>query len=139
MPVDASLCHRLLDEYAPAIARALALDDYDLQLRVESVSEGRKATGSMNDDYLWIRVVIDPNQHDDEEDVLDSIRHELVHGLHESWTTYSLTMQAAVGDAWPAGLDDQQYRLAAERFTRRMERLLDRHGLSPRTLSGLDA
>lgn len=138
MPVDASLCRRLLDEHAPRIAQALALDDYTLQLRVETVPDGRKAQGTMNDDYMWIRVIIDPMQHDDEADVLDSIRHELVHGLHESWTTYSLTMQAALGDDWPSGLDDQQYRLAAERFVRRLERLLDRHGLTAQRLSSED-
>jgi len=46
MPVDASLCHRLLDEYAPAIARALALDPAHPKAR-RDIEKARRLKGKI--------------------------------------------------------------------------------------------
>ena len=132
--MDASVARAIMDAEAMPMARALGIGDFDLRLAVVTVEAGKRALCSTHTGYQWVRVELDPAQHGDEAALRETLRHELLHGTHAPWTHYSATMEAALGEAWPDGLDDEAYAHAAEQHVRRLEKMLDAIGLTPERL-----
>lgn len=116
---------------------------WDLQVNMWSVnisycrSEGRlagaKATCTRKMEYMIATITIDPNMAHDEEDVLRSLRHELLHLVLAPFDLYMQTMfQAVTGDAALERIESKQWDHAVESAVVSLERMLD-HGLQWRS------
>lgn len=148
MPMDRSKVEAIVQEHGPNIANALGLGRWSyvwtigpINTPVVSTGESSPACCQTDPTYERHRIWIDPENHDDEDDVLESIRHEILHVFDSPFVLYRRTAREAIGgsnhDAWDS-LEDIDLH-AREQLVLSLERMLDAWGLTPRALSKLGA
>lgn len=103
---------------------ALGLSDWTVTVTYER-DEDRMGSCSTMTSYQKATINIDPSHHDDEDEVLDTLRHELLHIVHDEFTILRTEE------------NDRLHSHAAERTVLRMERMLDRLGFTPRKLGSV--
>jgi hypothetical protein len=82
-------------------------------------------------DYLHATISLDPERHGDDGQVLDSLRHELLHLLLAPFDLYAdLTTQFFVHDPAARRVEQRAFRNAVETAVGNLERMLD-HGHKP--------
>ena len=131
MPMDLSAVRALCDAAAPCMMDALALKSPRLYLRYEKLPDGTAGHVRLDVPYDRLHITIDPLEADDEAEVLDSLRHEMLH-WHLSEYELAGRMRREDDDAWV----DEAWRHATERTVARLERMLDGLGWTPEALAG---
>lgn len=79
--MDTSLAQAVVETNIQQMIVDLGVQDWNLRIAYERLDEKDAAQVSMLTDYKKATIVIDPDKHDDPEEVLRSLRHELLH-LH---------------------------------------------------------
>lgn len=114
----------------------MQLNDWDIAVEYGNASVGLReregggyaACVSMQPEYEKALITLDPDYHHSEKDVLESLRHELIHLLHSDFALYRDTVGEFIerdSAAWSAC--DLAYQTACEKTALRIERMLD-HG-----------
>jgi hypothetical protein len=114
---------RIISEAVPTICATLGIRDWIIEAQCARLDEGQ-AKCEAKPGYQHAALTFDPGEHEDEADVLASVRHELLHTFAAEMETYRAAVQQLVSDREFAVLD-QMFSLASESLVRRIEKLLD--------------
>lgn len=122
----------VIDPAVRPMRHALGLNNWRVDIEYGVLGE-RLGECVVNATYQRGTVTIDPAQHESEDELLDTLRHELLHLIHGDFETCRrITAQFIEGDSFDAM--DVGWHLGAERTVLALERLLDSLGLGPREL-----
>jgi hypothetical protein len=131
--MDASEVKEIAEGAAPAMKRNLALDDWAVHIEVDA-SIGQLANCTLNGRQKIARVTLNPQEQDDRGDVLNCLRHELLHCYDADFD--------ACRDALRKVLVEGEYKMwsefhdvACEHLNARHERMLDALGLTAENLA----
>lgn len=140
MPMDLSAVRDLCDAAAPCMADLLGVSDYTTTIYYRPCGNaGWVADCGTNPPYKRAEITIDPAEHDDESDALDSLRHELIHVLLDEFGAYRGIVQAVIAaDSAADAAERKAWTLGSERTVLRVERLLDGLGWTPTAMAGQD-
>jgi septum formation topological specificity factor MinE len=136
--MDLSEVRSIVEEAAPSMREALWLGQWHLSF-VYGPCEGgswsaqcyRKAP------YRQAIITIDPARAEDRADVLDSLRHELLHCVVGEFDVYANMVQTNIDvDDGPAtAVEERAFALAVERTVNHLECVLDGLGMTPERLA----
>lgn len=141
MPMDLSRVKALCDAAAPPMRAALWCADVRLDLVYGPCSDPDwSAECERNAPYNRATITIDPARHEDEGEVLDSLRHEVLHLVLTEFDVYANIVQSNIdeGDGPAQAVEERAWTLACERTINRLENVLDGLGWSSRALAGHD-
>lgn len=101
--MDKSAVEAIVDKWLPIYQKMFGLDHYKIKVYYQhcgSDTEGwsNAATYDANPAYNLANLWLDPHQQDDEEDVLDSLRHELFHVVLDPYWAYRRIVNAGGED-----------------------------------------
>lgn len=133
--MDASEVKRIAEAALEPMATALHVREYEVHLRFEPLDDGNPARCEPNCPYLYAVITLDPAQQDDEEQVLNDLRHELLHVVHAEWAVYDNMLKASAGEWLSEEVADRAYTLASERQVAKLERMLDGLGMTAERLA----
>jgi hypothetical protein len=138
--MDRSEVKRIVEEALEPMATALWVRDWLILPEYGAIEDGKCGFCKADPAYMKATIRLDPAQLDDEDDVLRTLRHEILHIVHGEFAVYMNMMLCAVKEKdWRMkDVEDRAYTLACERTVARLERLLDGLGQTPRVLAGLD-
>ena len=138
--MDLSEARRITDEALPWLKWALQLQEWDITLSWQHCSPddspnfATKATAQPDPKYKILLIRIDPMEIDSEEDLLETLLHELVHALDSEWELFRRMALQLASESEDAMLHEA-YAHAKEQTRFRVEAmLLHGLGLSPRRL-----
>lgn len=124
--MDASEVIRIADKHLPKMLWQLQLNMWTVRVDTASL-QGMKASIRFEHEYENAVITIDPEQTQDERDVLDSLRHELFHIIHADFQLFrAVALQGVMQQ--DADAMDQVYDYACEKTVLRLERMFE-HGL----------
>lgn len=133
--VKASEARAIVDEHLPWLRWALCLQDWRIEVDYGLVDKESPAgvrfcaVTRCDNAYRKAYVTINEEMVDDEDDLLETLRHELLHVVHADFELYRATMIQQARDREQAeGLDLELFTHACERLVGNIERILD-HGL----------
>ena len=133
--MDRSDVKRIAESALEPMATALHVREYHIHLHFDALDEGTSARCEPNCAYLYAEITIDPAQQEDEAQVLNDLRHELLHLVGAEWDVYSNMVKAAAGEALSEEVEGRAHTLAAERQVAKLERMLDGLGFTPDVLA----
>ena len=138
--MDKREVEQILAEALPKMRAALALDDWEIVRRVEPLDSDAMAACTVEPDRLRAVIEFDPGAHDDREDLLDSLLHELCHIMHGTFDIFEKQVNAVVQDDAVRGALAVTARMGAEGTVARLVRLITVGlGLSPEDLLRWDS
>ncbi len=122
--MDESKVREIVNAHVKEMRWALQLQDWRINvfyrhLDGEAVADCRSNAGSRQ---AWIR--IDNDKCDDKEEVLTTLRHELLHIFHAEMETYRKAVGQLIEDG-PFNAVDEFFQQANEKFVTRIEQMLD--------------
>jgi len=135
--MDESQVKAIVNANVEEMRRALQLQDWEIKFEYHCLGHGSDVTEAVctpDPRYNRAVIVIDPARAENEEEVLKSLRHELLHCLIAAIETY----RKAVGqllDEKPFNAIDELFCDAVETTVRRLEQMLD-HGLKKEEPNG---
>ena len=140
MPMDLSAVRALCDAAAPVMRDLLWVSDIRLDLVYGPCESGsHDAECERNAPYRRATITIDPARADDETDVLDSLRHELLHvALGEFDVFWEVAGAGVEADTPSATVLQRAWTLACERTVNTLENALDRMGWTSTAMAGRD-
>lgn len=141
MPMDRSAVEAICDAAMPAMRDALWANDTRITMVYGACSDSNWAAEcDRNAPYRRATITIDPAQHDDEAEVLDSLRHEVLHLTLGEFDVYANMVQTNIDDSngTAAAVESRAFTLAVERTINRLEVTLDGLGWSATALAGKD-
>ena len=131
---------QILAEALPKMRAVLALEDWEIVRRVERLDSDAMATCTIEPDRLRAVIEFDPESHDDREELLDSLLHELCHIMHGTFDIFKEQVDAVVQDDAVRGALTVTGRMGAEGTVARLVRLITVGlGLSPEDLLRWDS
>jgi hypothetical protein len=110
---------RILSEAVPTLCADLKIQGWKIETQCCRLDDGQ-AKCEAKPGYQSAVLTFDPEEHEDEADVLASVRHELLHTFAAEMETYRAAVRELVSDREFAVLD-QMFSLASESLVRRME------------------
>lgn len=97
--MDASEVKRIVETHVDILKEALALFHWRITISYDPERDGWKASCDRNGgDYLRAAINIDPAKHGDEDDVVESLKHELIHLLLTPFDVYRNVLTAGVDE-----------------------------------------
>ena len=138
--MDESKVRAIVIEAAETMQVNLALREWDIRHYAEKCpNDSFTAQCRINTPYHRAFIWIDPAGHEAEDDVLDSLRHELLHLVGAEWEVYATMIMAGVEDSETMQrVEDRACTLASERTVSKLEKMLDGLGVTPRRLAGME-
>lgn len=130
--MDQSAVREIVQVKVRQLRWALQLQDWKIDVEYGALSSDGDSPRTMGEcyadaEYRAARIVLDPHVLDNEEEVLDVLRHEMLHIFHAELKTYrSAVCQLLARDSFLAV--DEILKLATETTVKRIEQMLD-HGL----------
>lgn len=137
--MDTSEVKAIVDEAAPAMREALWLGHWHLDFAFcPCDNDGWTAQCYRKPPYRRATITIDPARAEDRADVLDSLRHELLHCVLGEFDVYANMVQTNIDkDDGPAvAVEERAFTLAVERTVNHLECVLDGLGFTPERLAG---
>lgn len=125
--MDESKVKEIVDANLKQLCWALQLQKWDIKVSYEHLHEDdviSMAECTANPRHHWAAIVIDPAQHKSEEDVLKSLRHELLHCMASLFETYRKAVGQLLDDKVFDAID-VFFRDASEVTVWRIEQMLD--------------
>lgn len=120
--VDANVNHMLW---------ALQLQDWTVCVSYDAEEVGALASMQIKPRYRQVNINIDPAKSRDEECVLDSLRHELLHTFQSNFENYRLMVCEVIGDEKTVNALDHAFGLACEYMVAHIENMLNNLELQP--------
>lgn len=128
--MDTSEARRLTNEHLPWLIWALQLQKWTVE-----VSFGHVGSGRMSDNQRMgvceaqpgqnlVAITIDPEQHDSEQELIRTLRHELLHVFHADHDTLNRVIAQHVNDEAESAIG-KLLDVCAEQIVRRIETMLD--------------
>jgi hypothetical protein len=128
MSMDASEAKRIVEVNVGAMVDALCLHHWRLEIHYTSTGhENWKAKCDRSgSDYFIAELTFDPERHDDEQDLLRSLRHELLHLHLAPFDLYRdlMTQHIDDDDSPQARQEQRAFSHAVEQMVGNLERML---------------
>lgn len=128
--MDTSEARRLTDEHLPWLIWALQLQKWNISVSLEHIGEtrmpGRNYMADCHADPSThlVTIRIDPEQIDDVDELLKTLRHELFHIFHSEEDTIRRVLGQILSDS-QVDATDALFSVLAESIVRRLETFLD--------------
>lgn len=126
--MDKSKCREVVDQYIKPMMNLLGVQAWDVTvLYVPPPQDPRwMAACSRNPPYQRATIWIDPERHDTEEEVLNSLRHELIHVVLNPFDTYRGIMTCDIDKGSTIDrIEDEAWTMAVENAVLAIERIFD--------------
>lgn len=125
--MDQSKVKELVNANIKQMRWALQLQDWNIDVTCGPLEANCGGTCKSDPKRQRACIEINPAAHEDEVDVVTTLRHELLHVLHADFETYRKAVSQLV-DSSTFNAIDEFFSHAAESLVARLERMLD-HGL----------
>lgn len=127
--MDKSEVRRIVEENLTWMRHALGVAHWKIEVSYSALPSGTQGYVERNINYDKAWIELDPAQHSTEAQVLESLRHELLHLLVTPFDLYNrLANEAVSHDSHLQGVLEKGFDHAQERAVRALEVMLD-HGL----------
>jgi hypothetical protein len=125
--VDASEVKRIVEANMRPMSEALGVHHWFFNIDYHSTgNENWKASCSRNIDYHHAHIIIDPAHCHSEKDVLESLRHEMLHVILAPFDLYrDLVTQHIQEDSVEARQERRAFNYAVEQMVLRLEKMFD--------------
>ena len=123
MPLDESRVRSLVDSNIPTMMGRLCLGEWTIEVTYEHLEDCR-AEVELRPGHRKVFITMDPQRFDDEDQVLRTLRHELLHVLSAEFDVYRKMVRETVASELFRALD-YVCTHAEEVLTARLERMLD--------------
>lgn len=94
--MERSECKKIVEAHLKDLMWELAVQNWQVNIRYQELPERTTASVELNYAYEWAILFIDPDKHETTEDVLKSLRHELIHLLLGPIEAYRLTLRELI-------------------------------------------
>lgn len=125
--MDESRVKEIVDKNIGHLKRAVQLQQWECDVRREAIGNKVPAQCQPMPGYRQAIIKLDSAELDDEEDLMDSLRHELLHCMISSFETYRKGVGELI-DGTTFNALDVMFKRACEETVGNIERMLD-HGL----------
>lgn len=135
MPLNRPDAKAIVDRTFWDMQRALGLADWKLKVEWRKLDPNTKGQARLTPRYGHGTVAFDENEHDEEKDLLRSVRHELLHVLvaeHDPLRDVAHCLADSKTEHDLVNCTEQE---CAERMVLQLERTLDGLGLTPAVLA----
>lgn len=122
--MDQSQLEALVLAHAEPLKQFLGLDDWKIYYEFKRIATGEWAVCDTSDlDYKMATITVDMDGATADQQVIDSMFHELAHVLHADFTNYRLTSEALCSPITDQvqRVERRAWKHAAEGFVLRME------------------
>jgi len=133
MPLPTEDVRAIAVEAVGPMKHALWLGAWRITVKYGRLDDGCMAQVHAKVAYQQARITIDPEQHETKADVLDSVRHELLHLVCAYFDHAHDVVAHFVSERENAAMHEAMH-LASEHSVSHMERFLDGFGLTPAKL-----
>lgn len=131
---ESTLRQIITDCYIPMRA-ALGLNDWSITIVVDRL-DGLKAEIEYRTCYRCAAITFDPSGIKDRDDLLDTLRHEMLHLLHAETSLYEHALRRSLSREAMIPYE-QMITHAHERLVGNLERMLDSNSMTPQALIDL--
>lgn len=122
--MDETEIRRILDKNLKHMKWALQLQQWTLHLRLDHIGNNATARCEPQPEYRHAKLTFDPIEQESPHDLLENLRHELLHCLISRFETYRAAVRALVAKDIFYALDVVYYG-AVEETVGDIERMLD--------------
>ncbi len=124
--MDTSAVKRIVEERLRPLQHRLQVQEWRVDVLYEALEDGTNARTTFVYPYRHAKIRIDPAQHDDEADVIRSLRHELAHLVLAPFD-HAITVAERIleNDGTASRAFDEARRFAVEECIVNLERMLD--------------
>lgn len=122
--MDRSEVKNIVDEHIRFMIWDLQLQKWEIECSFDPEEDNIKASCKAEPAYMHALINIDPTKHNVEEDVLRSLRHELIHIFDSPYETYRKMVGQIISDEAFHALDEV-FTMAKEQTRLMVEQMLD--------------
>lgn len=125
--MDKSKCCEIVDANIEGMKAQFNLQQWRIQINYEPLEEYCVAQCFMATAYQRATIKIDPEQHETEDEVVDSLRHELLHIVLAPYNIYrSMVTPNIEKDSAMDTVEEEAWTVAIESAVLNLERIMDR-------------
>ena len=129
--MDKSQCKAIVDANLKQMVWQLQIQNWRLEIDYRSLGcEGAKGQCTINTPYDRAYIELDPEAFETESEVLDTLRHELLHVVMAPFDLYHTTVFETLEGESSRKVANHMFTHVAEQLVVKLERLLD-HGHKP--------
>ena len=104
--MDESQVKKLVDENIKSLMLALQLQNWDISIYIEQIEGNIPARNQPEIKYRNAKIQINPLEEEYSKQVLDDLRHELLHCFHSSFETYRKAVGQLITDITFEAIDE---------------------------------
>src|SRR5690625_2021060 len=115
----------IVDQHAPRLKKASGIERWDVRITVERCPEQVKGQCEADPRYMIAEIQIDPEHAEDEDDVVKTLRHEMLHVLVSQFEVYRAAVHHLVDSEDALNAIDEVWTFATENVVHNIETALD--------------
>lgn len=128
--MESKEARKLIEKALPVFADMLALRDFDIDVKFKKLDHGYLGQCYIDVRYAKVCINLDLAEHETEVDLLETLRHELIHIHLGEFETYRRSIEEIVTSSEARIALDKSYERAIEGAVNCVERMLDRNGFT---------